>query len=181
MKNTTVRASVALLALIAGACLLSACGGAPGSAESLLSETFSGQAPIESGNVKLSFALSASGQTAGTQPLAVALSGPFESASPGKIPRFDLQLKLTAAGQPLSAGATSTGSALYVQLAGAWFSIPSSTYKHDRRRLRQGDRHVHRLESPLDLLGAWDRTGALAERTRPRPEPRPLPVPPLCT
>ncbi len=129
MKNTTTRATVALLALIAGVCLLSACGGASGSAESLLSETFSGHTPIQSGDVKLSFALSASGHSAGAQPLAVTLNGPFESTTPGKIPRFALQLQLTAAGQPLSAGATSTGSALYVQLAGTWFSIPSSTYK----------------------------------------------------
>lgn len=128
-KNTTIRASVALLALIVSICMLSACGGAPGSAGSLLSETFSGHTPIKSGNVKLSFALSASGQSAATQPLAVTLGGPFESTAPGKIPRFALQVKLTAAGQPLSAGATSTGSALYVQLAGTWFSIPSSTYK----------------------------------------------------
>jgi hypothetical protein len=128
-KNTTIRASVALLALIAAACLLSACGGASGGAESLLSETFSGHTPIKSGNVKLSFALSAGGQHATTQPLAVALNGPFESTTSGKIPRFALQVQLTAADQPLSAGATSTGSALYVQLAGTWFSIPSSTYK----------------------------------------------------
>ena len=129
MKNTTVRVSVALLALIAGACLLSSCGGASGSADSLLSETFSGHTPIDSGNIKLSIGLTSSGRSAPTQPLAVTLDGPFESSTPGKIPSFDLQLKLTAAGQPLSAAATSTGSALYVQLAGAWFSIPSSTYK----------------------------------------------------
>jgi hypothetical protein len=135
LKNTTVRASVALLALIAGACLLSACGGASGGADSLLSETFSGHTPIKSGNIKLSFGLTSTpsgaqgGHSAQTQPLAVTLDGPFESSTPGKVPRFDLQLKLTAAGQPLSAGATSTGAALYVQLAGTWFSIPSDTYK----------------------------------------------------
>jgi hypothetical protein len=135
LKNTTIRASVALLALIASACLLSACGGASGSAESLLSDTFSGHTPIQSGNVKFSFALSTTpsgaqaGESAGTQPLAVTLSGPFESAAPGKIPRFALHLQLTAAGRPLSAGATSTGSAMFVQLAGTWFSIPSTTYK----------------------------------------------------
>ena len=127
-KNTTARVSVALLALIACVCALSACSGSSGSAESLLGETFSGHTAIKSGNVKLSFALSASGSS-GTQPLSVAFAGPFESTSSGKIPRFDLQLKLTAAGHPLAAGATSTGSALYVQLAGTWFSIPSSTYK----------------------------------------------------
>jgi hypothetical protein len=135
LTNTTIRAAVALLALTSCVCLLSACGGSSGSAESLLSETFSGHTPIESGEVKLSFALSATGQSATTKPLAVTLSGPFEGAGApsgaqaGKLPRFDLQLQLTAAGHPLSAGATSTGSALFVQLAGTWFSIPPSTYK----------------------------------------------------
>lgn len=126
---------VALLAIVLVVCLLTACGGASGSAESLLSETFSGHTPIQSGNVKLSLAVSASSHSAQNQPLAVTLSGPFESATPssqaqaGKVPRFALQAQLTVAGQPLSAGATSTGSALYVQLAGTWFAMPASTYK----------------------------------------------------
>jgi hypothetical protein len=94
-----------------------------------LSETFSGHTPIESGNVNLSFSLSATGQSASTSPLAVTLSGPFENTGSGKLPRFALQLQLTAAGHPLSAGAASTGSALFVQLAGTWFSTPASTYK----------------------------------------------------
>jgi hypothetical protein len=112
-----------------------------------LSETFSGHTPIESGEVNLSFSLSATGQSATTKPLAVTLSGPFENTSSpsgthpeghtlegtgkqaGKLPRFALQLQLSAAGHPLSAGATSTGSALFVQLAGTWFATPASTYK----------------------------------------------------
>jgi hypothetical protein len=145
LTNTTFRAAVALLALASCVCLLCACGGSSGSAESLLGETFSGHTPIESGEVKLSFGLSATGQTATAEPLAVTLSGPFENTrSPagadsgghsqgahetGKLPRFALQAQVSAAGHPLAAGATSTGSALFVQLAGTWFSIPADTYK----------------------------------------------------
>lgn len=129
MKNTTLRAAVALLAIISCAWLISACGAAAGSSQSLLEDTFSGHTPIESGNVNLSFALSAAGRSTATKPLAVSLSGPFENAGAGKLPRFALQLQLSAAGHPLSAGATSTGSALFVQLAGTWFSTPESTYK----------------------------------------------------
>lgn len=129
LTNTTIRAAVALLALTSCVCLISACGGSSGSAESLLSETFSGHTPIESGDVNLSFSLSAAGQSATAKPLAVTLSGPFDSTGTGKLPRFALQLRLSAAGHPLSAGATSTGSALFVQLAGTWFSTPSGTYK----------------------------------------------------
>lgn len=125
-----------MLATFCG-CLLSACGGSSsGSAQALLKETFAGHNQIESGNVKLSFALGASGSSTSTKPLAVVLSGPFESAGQHlgaqagkKLPRFALQLQLSAAGHSLQAGATSTGSALYVELAGTWFSTPSNTYK----------------------------------------------------
>jgi hypothetical protein len=129
LKNTTLRAAVALLAVISCAWLISACGGAAGSAQSLLDDTFSGHTQIESGNVKLSFAIGAVGSNAATKPLAVRLSGPFESTTSGKLPHFALQLQLGAAGHTLQAGATSTGSALFVELAGTWFSTPESTYK----------------------------------------------------
>ena len=129
LKNTTIRAAVALTAAISCAWLISSCGGASGSAQSLLQDTFSGHTQIESGNVNLSFALGASGQSTAPKPLAVQLSGPFENTGAGQLPRFALRLQLSAAGHPLSAGATSTGSALFVQLAGTWFSTPTSTYK----------------------------------------------------
>ncbi len=128
LKNTTLRAAVALLATISCACLLGACGGAAGSAQSLLEDTFSGHTQIQSGAVNLSFALSPAGSSA-TKPLAVRLSGPFQSTDAARLPRFALQLQLSAAGHVLHAGATSTGSALFVQLAGTWFSTPQTTYK----------------------------------------------------
>jgi hypothetical protein len=129
LKNTTLRAAVALLATISCAFVLGACGGGTGGAQALLDDTFSGHTQIESGNVNLSFALSAAGSSDTTKPLAVRLSGPFESTGAAKLPRFALQLQLSAAGHALNAGATSTGSALFVQLAGTWFSTPSTTYK----------------------------------------------------
>jgi hypothetical protein len=95
----------------------------------LLSDTFSGHTSIESGKVNLSFTISAAGSNGSTKPLAVKLSGPFQDAGAGKLPHFSLKLDLGAAGHTLSAGATSTGSALYVELAGTWFSTPESTYK----------------------------------------------------
>ena len=74
-------------------------------------------------------AVSASGSGAATKPLSVRLTGPFQSEGAGKLPQFSLKLDLNAGGHGLSAGATATGSALYVQLAGTWFSTPSATYK----------------------------------------------------
>jgi hypothetical protein len=129
LKNTTLCVAVALLALSLCACSIAACGAAPGSVQSLLDDTFSGHAQVESGKVNLSFALSAAGQSTAAKPLEVRLSGPFENVGAGKLPRFALQLQLSAAGHALQAGASSTGSALFVQLAGTWFSTPQSTYK----------------------------------------------------
>ena len=130
MKNTRLRVAVALLALAAPTIALAACSGSGGeSPRALLSDTFSGHSQIESGNVNLSFAISASGSVASTKPLSVRLTGPFQSEGSDKLPRFSLKLDLSAAGHGFSAGATATGSALYVQLAGTWFSTPSSTYK----------------------------------------------------
>lgn len=129
LKNTTLRTAVALLALVGCFGLLSACGGSSGSPQALLSDTFSGHTPIESGKVNLSLAISAAGSGGATKPLAVKLSGPFQDAGTGKLPHFSLKLDLGAAGHTLDAGATSTGSALYVELAGTWFSTPESTYK----------------------------------------------------
>ncbi len=129
LKNTTLRTAVALLALVGCVGLLAACGGSSGSPEALLGDTFSGKTAIESGQVNLSFDISAAGSSGATKPLAVKLSGPFQDAGTGKLPHFSLKLDLGAAGHTLGAGATSTGSALYVELAGTWFSTPESTYK----------------------------------------------------
>jgi hypothetical protein len=161
LKNTTIPAAVALIAVVSCACLLSACGGAPGSAQSLLADTFSGHTQIESGNVNLSFTLGAAGQGAATKPLAVRLSGPFENAGApsgaqaGKLPRFALKLQLSAAGHALTAGATSTGSALFVQLAGTWFSTPESTYK----ALEQGYAQATKTASTAKVRSTFSSLG----------------------
>jgi hypothetical protein len=130
LKNTTIRAAVALLAVSSCSWLLFACGGSAGSAESLIEDTFAGHTQIESGKVDLSFTVSATGHGGtATKPLGVRLNGPFQNAGSGKLPRFALSLQLSSAGHALNAGATSTGSALFVQLAGTWFSTPHSTFQ----------------------------------------------------
>jgi hypothetical protein len=127
--NTRAGAAVALSLLLLCAFAVAGCGGSGESPQKLLADTFAGHGQIESGRVRLSFAVSATGSSAATKPLSVSLSGPFESHGEGRLPRFALSLDLTAGGHTLAAGATATGTALYVQLAGTWFSTPASTYK----------------------------------------------------
>lgn len=162
LKNTTLRTAVALVALAVCITLLSACSGSSAqSPQSLLADTFSGHTAIESGDVNLSFAISAAGSNGATKPLSVRLSGPFQEAGAGKLPHFALQLDLSAAGHALNAGATSTGSALYVELAGTWFSTPQSTYEAIEQGYAQAtkpgaDAKVHSTFSSLGIEpGRW--------------------------
>ncbi len=156
--NTRVGASVALCLLCAApAAAVAGCGGSSGeSPRTLLADTFS--APnhqISSGQLALSFEVSASGSSASTAPMSVRLSGPFESRSEGSLPRFALKLDLRAGGHTLDAGATATGSALYLQIAGSWFSTPASTYKSIEQSFAQATRRSspEKVHSTFSSLG----------------------------
>lgn len=158
--NTRLRAAVAPLALcaaLAPAVAVAGCGGGSSgeSPQALLSDTFSAGHQIRSGQVGLSFAVSASGSSASTRPLSVRLSGPFESRREATLPRFALNLELSAGGHTLVAGATATGSALYLQLAGTWFSTPAATYKSLEEGFAQATRRSssQKARSTFSSLG----------------------------
>jgi hypothetical protein len=121
----------------------------------LLSDTFSSHGKIESGQIDLSLAVTATGSGAATKPLSVRLTGPFQSEGAGKLPRFALKLDVSAGGHALTAGATATGSALYVQLAGTWFSTPSSTYKAIEEGFAQASKQAStaKVQSTFSSLG----------------------------
>jgi len=108
---------------------LAACGeGGSPSAQSQLQETFQSHKPIESGRIELSFALApvgSPGTSAGAE--ALHLEGPFQSSGPGQLPRFALQISLSAAGHALAAGVTCTEDQLFIELGGTQFQAPAST------------------------------------------------------
>ena len=123
--------------------------------QALLNDTFSGGGQIESGKLDLSLALSASGAGTSTKQLSVSLSGPFQSEGSGKLPRFALKLDAGVGGHGIGAGAIATGSALYVQLAGTWFSTPPSTYKAIEEGFAQASRQasIGKVRSTFSALG----------------------------
>jgi hypothetical protein len=127
-SNTSLRRTVALAFALLPALALGACGSSGPSATSLVNDTFSSRASINSALVDLSLGVAGSGSESSKKPVSLRLSGPFQSNGEAKFPSFSLQLQLSASGHALAAGATSTGSALYVQLGGSWFSVPSSTF-----------------------------------------------------
>ena len=90
-------------------------------------DTFQAQKPIESGRLDLSFSISGKGSAAFSKPVSLHLSGPFQSEGASKLPQFDLQLSLDAAGSTLHAGAVSAGGRFFIELEGTPFAAPKAT------------------------------------------------------
>jgi len=118
------------LAVVALGALLAVCVAACGSSattftaassttdvQQLLRDTFSGDRELKSGRVDLAVRVDKGGGRL-QGPVALRLSGPFESQGSGRLPKFALDAELTGAGQSFAVGATSTGDAGYVNVLG---------------------------------------------------------------
>jgi hypothetical protein len=125
--NTLLRTVVAL-ALGALAAAIAGCGGSSQpSVQSIVNDTFHSHKQIQSGQLKLSFDLSASGLAGVSAPVALTASGPFESVAANRLPHFDLALSITTSGHTLHVGATSAAGNFYLGLEGDSFQMPHST------------------------------------------------------
>ncbi len=123
-----------LLVLFVPAALLGACGGDDSSGadvNTVLQETFDGTGKsVDSGKLDLSVKLDLEGAGANLDdPIAIALSGPFENQGDGKVPRFDFSLNLDGGGQQFQAGAISTGSAAYLVFSDRAYAVGDNTFK----------------------------------------------------
>jgi hypothetical protein len=133
------RASVALIAALAGGAL-SACGGGSNQATSLLRQTFTGQHRISSGNLGLSLTIAPSGTSALKGPITLSLGGPFQSLGKGRLPQSNFSLSLGTSGGKLGVAILSTGSKGYVTFQGQSYELPGATFR--------------RLESSFAQLGS---------------------------
>lgn len=139
-RNRTLRC-VATLAFLAIAGLsLGACGGASNQATKLLSETFTGNHRISSGNLAFSVTITPSGSSALKGPLTLSLGGPFQSLGSGKLPESNFSLGLDTSGGGLSVSILSTGRKGFVSFQGQSYQLPQATYQ--------------RLESSFAQLGS---------------------------
>lgn len=129
LPNTLLKTAATLLGVLLLALGLAACGGSSQpSGSSLVNDTFSSKAKIESGQVNMSLALEPTGGSS-SQSLKLSLAGPFQNGPVGKIPRFAFTVNVNIGAQPIQAGITSTDSKFYVGLGSNWYVAPSSTYK----------------------------------------------------
>jgi hypothetical protein len=138
------RAFVALCALTLVAVVLAACGGSgssgsgSGDASSLLKQAVANAQKIRSGKAHLKLSANLQGGDSPLQgPISLDVSGPFEVAGSGALPKFDLALNVAAQGQSFQAGLTSTSDNLYVQFGGTAYALPASTMAKLKQSLKQ--------------------------------------------
>jgi hypothetical protein len=127
-----------LLALIGVlAAVLVACGGSSDDPNKLLKETFSGTHKVTSGKLNVSVNVSAQGVQGLSQPIKIALTGPFQTQGKTQLPNFDLALTFSGGGQSFSAGATSTGGKGYLKFQGQAYEVPQNILAQFKQGFQQ--------------------------------------------
>jgi hypothetical protein len=122
--------ALALAAIAAIA--LSACGSSSSSssdAKSLLTQTFSGSHPVNSGTLSFNLTLTPAGSSTLTSPISVSFGGPFQSMGKGKLPKSNFDVSLSSGGKTGSLGLLSTGTNGYVTLQGTSYALPAATFQ----------------------------------------------------
>src|SRR3954469_6604647 len=118
--------SCALVVLVAG------CGGGDDSVDSLLSQTFAPDKSVKSGRLNAQLDADVQGIQGLNGPVRLRLSGPFQSAGKGKMPRFDFTLGLTAGGQSFTAGGVSTGDNGFIKFQDKSYAVSDQLFKQFR-------------------------------------------------
>ncbi len=103
--------------------------------QSLLRESLEGKQRITSGVLSLRATVTLHGSTTSSAPITVSFSGPFQSLGSGHRIESDFTLTAAAAGQRLSLGLLTTGSAGYLRLNGSWFRLPAKQFSQLRTSL----------------------------------------------
>jgi hypothetical protein len=137
--NSLRRAQVSLLApallTVAVGLVLSACGSSKtgasstSTARSLLSQTFSGAHPVDSGVLSAQLAVKTTGSSILTQPLTLSFGGPFQSRGTGKLPESDFTVAIGFQGHTGQLGILSTGTEGFVSLANTAYKLPTANFK----------------------------------------------------
>ena len=143
---------VAVMALV----LLAGCGGDDAKVSSgtdpqaLIDKTFSGKKEIKSGKIDLKIGVDISGGDAGISgPIALKLSGPFESVGTGKFPKLGLDAAFEGAGQSIKAGVVSTGDKGFLSLQGTSYVISPPIFSQFKSAYEQAAKDAQ-ADAPKD-------------------------------
>ncbi|MHB8491955.1 MAG: hypothetical protein ACYDA6_07070 [Solirubrobacteraceae bacterium] len=148
---------VALCGVIVLAPGLASCGATTGtSARSVVQAMRVADRQMASGQLDLSLRISASRGSVAGSPLALRVSGPFESRGAHLLPQFDLTAALAGSGAGFKASATLTGSGLYIGLGGQSYEAPPEVFAALRSSYEAAARAAGAGSggAPLGVLGA---------------------------
>jgi hypothetical protein len=127
------RLTAVVLLLALSALGASACGGGSGSSSSddattLLRDTFGANHPIRSGRVDANLNVDLQGLAQLPDPIALHLTGPFQSNGGTALPDFALDLDLESGSKPVTVGAVFAGGRGYLTIEGQAFDLGAGTY-----------------------------------------------------
>jgi hypothetical protein len=148
------RVFLALACLALCAASLVACGGGDdkgdSSADQVLQETFGNSATaIENGRLNVDFRLDPEGLLKLGGLIGLKVDGPFAAPTAGRLPRFDVDLAATLAGQNFGGGVLSTGRTAFVKLDDRMYRVDDPFVG----RLRKGLGSAKTPQAGLKALG----------------------------
>jgi hypothetical protein len=158
---TRLRPAVPLALLLTLALAVGACGGSDGEAASsstdvneLLTQTFTGDKKVDSGNLDLSMEIEAQGGESQLDgPVSLSLSGPFQAQDEGKLPEFKLEAAFEGAGQSIKAGATSTGEKGYLSFQGTDYVVEDQVFEQFKAGFEQAQKQGSDQNQSFASLG----------------------------
>jgi hypothetical protein len=114
---------------------LAACGGGDDdvNVDEVLKQTFAEDKNIKSGRLDVGVRLELNGLASLQGPVSAKLSGPFATSGRTELPRFGFEAELTAGGQNIRAGATSTGEKGFVSFQGQAYEMSKELYDEFKR------------------------------------------------
>ncbi len=156
---------LAPLTLVLAAAFLVACGGggetegkklsSTSDPQKVLDDTFSAEGKkVESGRFDLKLSVNATGGGSELQgPIDISLGGPFQSEGEDKVPKFDIDLEFSGAGQSIKAGAASTGEKGFLSFNGTDYSVPDDVFKQFAEGYTQAQKENSDSGGTLEELG----------------------------
>lgn len=151
-----LRPLAVLLVLLLASGLLVACGGGgdDDDPKKVLDETFSGDGDVKSGRLSLTFGLRAEGGRDLDGPVSMKLSGPFQRAGDKELPRFDLGVTFSGAGQSLNAGAIATEDKGFVKFQGKTYAVPNEIFASFKKGFEQAQsQNQDKNQTTFEALG----------------------------
>jgi hypothetical protein len=155
----TLVAALLLLGSVVGGCF----GGDGGKdVDKLLNQAFNGNQKVDSGKLNMELSARLKGAQEGAEisgPVSVKVSGRFEGLEEKikdskRLPRTDLDVSVSAAGQDFQAGGVSTGDKLFVSFRGTNYVVPDDLFNQFKRQLQAAQSESDRSErADLSALG----------------------------